>query len=177
MFKRQVFCVIFSLVLLTGCGSRDTAVPGKTGTGKAAEEQVAAKQVEAGKVTTKKTHLGGCILTSPTGIVPDDPYRESDILPTDEYKPFTKKLLVYGITLIGRDDISAGFMKKVAKTIKAMFPRGGVIDAELQKEVLKNLYRYRAVIPLFKGHDYKFTPVEKKLFEQWIEHPVTTNYL
>ncbi len=143
MFKRQVFCLIFSLTLLLGFS-----------------ELIFSK-----KTDSKKTHLGGCILISPTGKVPGDLYQESDVVPTDEYKPFTKKLLVYGITLIGRDDISDAFMKKVAKTVRAMFPQGGSIDGELQKEVLKNLYRYRAVIPLFKGEDWEstFTPADVKL--------------
>ncbi len=145
MFKRHVFCVIISLALILGsCGSDKTDVV---------------------KTESKKTHLGDCILVSPTGEVPDDPYRENDIVPTDEYKPFTKKLVVYGITLIARDDISDAFMKKVAKTIRAMFPQGGSIDAELQEEVLKNLYRYRAVIPLFKGEEHQFTPADEKLWD------------
>ena len=102
MFKREVFCIIISLALILGsCGSDKT-----------------------------DPHFGGCILVSPTGEVPDDPYRESDIVPTDEYKPFTKKLMVYGITLIARDDISDAFMKKVAKTIRTMFPRKGSIDRQ-----------------------------------------------
>ncbi len=51
------------------------------------------------------------------------------------------------VTLIGRDDISDDFMRKVAKTIKEMFQQGGSIDAALQEEVLhlKSLYRYRTV--------------------------------
>ncbi len=108
-----------------------------------------------------KTHLGGCILLSPTGKVPDDLYQESGVVPTDEYKPFTKKLSVYGIVLIGRDDISDDFMRKVAKTIKEMFPQGEGIDAELQKEVLRNMYKYKTVIPFFKGQDQKLTPEEE----------------
>jgi hypothetical protein len=83
--------------------------------------------------------------------VPDDLYYETDIIRTDEFKPFTKRLSVYGITLLGRDDISDAFMRKVAKTIKEIFPRGKTIDGALQEEVLRNLHRYRAVIPIFKG--------------------------
>ena len=160
MFNKQVLCSIISLALLLGCCSPDKADPAKTVTEKVAEEKVVTE-----KVTTKKTHLGGCIRISPTGEVPEDLYQESDIVPTDEYKPFTKKLLVYGITLIGRDDISDAFIKKVAKTIRKMFPQGGFIDAKLQEEVLKNLYRYRVVIPLFKGEEHEFTPADEKLWD------------
>jgi hypothetical protein len=102
-------------------------------------------------------------LISPAAEAPSDLYQESDIVPTDEYKPFTKKLSVYGITLIGRDDISDDFMRKVAKTIKEMFPQGG--DSELQKEVLRNMYRYRTAIPLFKGEDYEFSPSDEEAWD------------
>lgn len=165
MLKPQVIFVILFLVLLTGCGSRDKAGPADTGAVEIVQEKTIKKQVDTAELTTKQTHLGGCILVSPAIEAPADPYLESDIVPTEEYKPFTKKLLVYGITLIGRDDISDAFMKKVAKTIKAMFPRSGSTDAKLQEEVLKNLYRYKAVIPLFKGHEHEFTPADKKLWE------------
>jgi len=95
------------------------------------------------------------------GEIPRDLYQETDIIPTDEYPPFTKRLSVYGITLIGRDDISDDFMRKVAKTIKEMFPQGGFIDAALQEEVLKNLYRYRVVIPFFRGEDHEFASTKE----------------
>jgi len=145
MSTRHIFCVIFSLILLLGsCSS------GK---------------VESEKAESGKTHLGGCILISPAVEAPSDLYQETDIVPTDEYKPFTKKLLVYGITLIGRDDISDDFMRNVAETIKEMFPQGGAIESELQKEVLRNMYRYKTVIPLFKGRDYKFAPSDEAAWD------------
>jgi len=115
---------------------------------------------------SEQTHLGGCILLSPTGEVPSDLYQLTDIVQTDEYKPFTKKLTVCGITLIGRDDISDEFMKKVARTIKAMFPPDGEnIDAELQQELLTNMYKYRTVIPLFKGRDHEFSGADEALWD------------
>lgn len=143
MSTRQVFCTIVTLTLLLGsCKS----------------EKTVSETTEA-----VKTHLGGCILVKPAAEAPSDLYQESDIVPTDEYKPFTKKLSVYGITLIGRDDISDDFMRKVAKTIKEMFPQGG--DSELQKEVLRNMYRYRTAIPLFKGEDYEFSPSDEEAWD------------
>ena len=90
--------------------------------------------------------LGGCILTSPIGEVPADLYQESDVVATDEYGPFTKRLSVYGITLIDRDDASDGFMKRVAKTIKEIFPQDERMDLALQEELIKNLYRYKTTI-------------------------------
>ena len=145
MSTRQVFCTIVTLTLLLGSCKSEKTVSETT-------ESV-------------KTHLGGCILISPAAEAPSALYQESDIVPTDEYKPFTKKLSVYGITLIGRDDISDEFMRKVAKTIKEMFTQGGDIDSELQKEVLRNMYRYRTVIPLFLGEDHEFAPSDEAAWD------------
>jgi len=145
MSTRYVFCAILCLALVLGSCS----------TGKDESE----------KTGSAKTHLGGCILASPAAEAPSDLYQESDILPTEEYKPFTKKLSVYGITLIGRDDISDDFMRKVAKTIKEVFPQNESIDGALQEEVLRNMYIYRTVIPLFKGEDHKFTPSEQAAWD------------
>ncbi len=145
MSTRQVFCAIVSLTLLLGSCKPEKTLSETT-------ESV-------------KTHLGGCILISPAAEAPSDLYQESDIVPTDEYKPFTKKLSVYGITLIGRGDISDDFMRKVAKTIKEMFPQDESIDDVLQKEVLSNMYRYRTVIPLFLGEDYEFSPSDEEAWD------------
>ena len=153
MSARKIFCLILflSLTLFLGSCKSEKTESVKTESGETASETA----------ETVKTHLGGCILAKPAAEAPSDLYQESDIVPTDEYKPFTKKLSVYGITLIGRDDISDNFMRKVAKTIKEMFPQGGDIDSELQKEVLRNIYRYRTVIPLFLGEDHEFAPSDE----------------
>jgi len=150
MNARNTICAILCLALVLG----------STSTGRGAWNKVEAK-VSSESVKTAKTHLGGCILTSPAAEPPANLYQESEIIPTDEYKPFTKKLSVYGITLIGRDDISDDFMRRVAKTIKEMFPQNGTTDSELQKEVLRNLYRYKALIPLFRGKEHKFAPSDE----------------
>lgn len=141
MSARRAFWAILCLIVLLGsCASEKT---------------------EPEKAETANTLLGGCILVSPSGEVPSDLYQESEIVPTDEYAPFTKKLMVYGITLIGRDDSSDEFMRKVARTIKEIFPQDGAIDRELQKEILRNMYKYRTVIPLFKGKDHGFAPSDQ----------------
>lgn len=147
MSARKIFCAILFLSLTLFLGSCKS-------------ENTVSETTES-----VKTHLGGCILAKPAAEAPSDLYQESDIVPTDEYKPFTKKLSVYGITLIGRDDISDDFMLKVAKTIKEMFPQGGDTDSELQKEVLRNMYRYKTVIPLFLGEDYEFAPSDEAAWD------------
>jgi len=155
MRTRNSLCLVLCLVLiLSACGQ---------GGNEPAETESAEPASEITETT--ETHVGGCVLASPAAEAPADLYQETGIVPTDEFKPFTKKLLVYGITLIGREDISDDFMRKVAKTIKEMFPQSEAVDRELQKDVLRNLYRYRAVIPLFKGEDHEFSPSDEKAWE------------
>jgi len=151
MFARNVFCLILCLTLVFGSCSSGKNESKETGSAEKATEIA----------ETEKTHLGGCILMSPAAEAPTDPYQESDIIPTDEFKPFTKKLSVYGITLIGRDDITDEFMRNVAKAIKEMFPQNDSIDSELQKELLRNMYRYRTAIPFFKGEEHEFSPSDQ----------------
>jgi hypothetical protein len=142
----RAFCTILCLIALLG--------------------SCTAEKWQPEKAETTKTLLGGCILVSPAGEVPSDLYQESEIAPTDAYAPFTKKLSVYGITLIGRDDITDGFMRNVAQTINEIFPQDRVIDRELQKEILRNMYKYRTVIPLFKGKDHKFAPSDQAAWDR-----------
>ena len=103
-------------------------------------------------------------IIQPTGEVPDELYQDSNIIQTNEYPPFTKKLTVYGMILVGRDEISDDFMKNVARTIKEMFPQDGSVDTELQEGIITNLYRYKAVIPFFKN-DVTLSPQEQPLFD------------
>ena len=56
-------------------------------------------------------------------------------------------------------------MRRVAKTITEVFPQDGTIDGALQKEVLRSMYRYRALIPLFKGRDRDFSPAEQAAWD------------
>ena len=113
------------------------------------------------------THLGGCILRTPTGEIPTNIYHQTGIIQTDEFQPFTKKLIVCGITLIGRDDISDDFMQKVAETIKEIFsPNGENINKDLQEDLIRNMYKYRTVIPLFKGENFDFTSSDEKLWDR-----------
>jgi hypothetical protein len=155
MSIKKISYVILCLTLVLGSCTSEKAEPEK-----AEAEKMASERTES-----VKTHLGDCILLAPAAEAPSDLYQESDVVPTDEYKPFTKKLLVYGIVLIGRDDISDDFMRKVAKAIKEMFPQGNGIDAELQKELLRNMYKYKTVIPFFLGHDYEFAPEDEATWD------------
>ena len=113
------------------------------------------------------THLGGCILRTPTGEIPTNIYHHTGIIQTDEFQPFTKKLIVCGITLIGRDDISDDFMHKVAETIKEIFsPNEENINKIFQEDLIRNMYKYRTVIPLFKGENFDFTSSDEKLWDR-----------
>ena len=115
------------------------------------------------------THIGGCILRVPSVKPPSNLYSISKIIQTDEYQPFTKKLTVCGITLIGREDIPDDFMKNVALTIKEMFsPDGENIDKELQERLITNMYEYRTVIPLFKGENYEFSASNQEKWDRTV---------
>ena len=48
----------------------------------------------------------------------------------------------------------------VAKTIKESFPRDESLDLAKQEEILRNLYRYRSVIPVPVGDDMSFMEAE-----------------
>jgi hypothetical protein len=96
MKNRYFIYIILCLALvLVSCS------PGEDVQDKAEPTETAPETTE-----TAKTHVGGCILTTPSGEIPEDLFQVADIVPTEEYKPFTKKLTVYGITVIGRDDIT-----------------------------------------------------------------------
>ena len=63
------------------------------------------------RTSLDNTHLGGCILIDSVAEIPSDIYQMTSIIETNEYEPFNKKLTVCGIILIGRDEISNGFMQ------------------------------------------------------------------
>ena len=93
-------------------------------------------------------HHGGCILRTPLGEVPAALYQESEVVETDEYRPFTKKLTVCGIVLIAEDEVPDPFLRRVGRTIKEIFSRNGDVDRELQKELIERLYAHKAIIPV-----------------------------
>ena len=119
------------------------------------------------RTSLDNNHLGGCILIDPVTEIPSDIYQMTSIIETNEYEPFNKKLTVCGIILIGRDEISNDFMQKVGETIIEMFsPNGEYIDRKLQEDLIRNMYKYKTVIPLFKGENFTFTSSEEKLWDR-----------
>ena len=149
------FALVLLILAVAACG--DVADSGADHSGEGAGEETA---------DTAPTHLGDCILLSPVGDVPDDVYQHGDVVATDAMPPFTKELQVYGLKLAARDDISDDFLRLVAKTIAESFPRDAGLDADLQRELLANHYRYRALIPVPLGDDMSFTEENE---EQWAE--------
>ena len=145
MERRFAFLVL--ILVAAGCGYQQVADSGVDTGPEAAGEEV---------TDAAATHLGGCILLSPVGEVPDDVYQHGDVVATDAMPPFTKELQVYGLKLAARDDISDDYMRLVARTIAESFPRDAGLDADLQRELLANHYRYRALIPVPLGYDYSF---------------------
>ena len=112
------------------------------------------------------THLGGCILLSPSADVPADVYVRGELGATSAIPPFTKELQVYGLRLAARDEISDEFMELVAQAITEVFPQDPELDLAMQRTVLENHYRYRALIPVPLGDDFSFMEENE---EQWAE--------
>lgn len=114
-----------------------------------------------------KAQTGGCILCNELGEVPEDLYQVTEVFETDEFPPFNKAITSMGITLLGNEKISDDFMEKVAKAIQAMFdPNGPQIDKNLQEKMIANMYKYRATIPLFLGHNYDMSEVDEAAWEE-----------
>ena len=107
-----------------------------------------------------------CVHQNSSGTIPSDLYEMESIIQTDEYPPFTKKLSVCGITLVARDDVSDVFMLRVGQTIGEMFSIHEETDTLMQQKLLKNLYTYQTVIPLFFGEDWSFHPNEESDWER-----------
>ncbi|MEM7156130.1 MAG: hypothetical protein AAF799_24970 [Myxococcota bacterium] len=91
-----------------------------------------------------------CVLSSGNGTVPEQLHTRGSVSTTSDWGRFTKSLEVYGITLVAKDDVSDAFLEAVATSIVELFPQT-VPSPEEQAEILRNLYRYRAVIPVFAG--------------------------
>ena len=90
----------------------------------------------------------GCILTRPLGRVPEDLYAISDVVPSNDYAPFTKQLTACGVTLVAGEDVDDEFLKLVGRTIGEILSPVEGIDVGLQKQLIRKLYEYRAVIPV-----------------------------
>lgn len=94
--------------------------------------------------------IGGAILKEPVRKATKDVYMDTGIYKTDEYGKFTKAMTVYGITFVSSDEVSDAFMRKVAVTLKEMFPQVEGEAKVLQESVLQNMYMYNAMLPIVK---------------------------
>ena len=133
-------------------------------------EDLAIKAAATGETQQRETHLGGCILTTPLGDVPADLYQTTELSTSNDYPPFSKALTVYGLTLVAQDDASDDFMQLVAQTIREIFPQEDGINAELQQKILRNHYRYKAVIPVPKGGEPDFSTEDELAMEALQAH-------
>lgn len=91
---------------------------------------------------------GGCILRTPLGEVPEDPYRVSEVVPATPYPPFTKMLNACGIVLVAADDVPDLFLQLVGETVGEIFRPQDSSDPAAQREVLEHMHRYRALLPV-----------------------------
>ena len=91
---------------------------------------------------------GLCIIPDPIGVVPNDLYQKTDITATAgdrTFGPYTKKIVANGITL-GSRDAPDWFLYAVADIIQEIFPKD-VSNPTLQQQVIRDMYRYRVLIP------------------------------
>ncbi|MEC7985176.1 MAG: hypothetical protein VX278_08425 [Myxococcota bacterium] len=98
-----------------------------------------------------------CMLTEPIGEVPADLYTIQAPVATNAHGSFTKSMTVYGITLVGTEEVEDGFMVAVGQAIVEMFPADAA-DADAQADILRNMYQYKALIPVFAGGEAGFNP-------------------
>jgi len=104
-------------------------------------------------IKNKIEHYGEAIITKEQREAPENIYTDSGVVKTSEYKGMTKKVEVYGLTLYASDNISDEFMIKISKIFKEMFPKLEGEDLKKQEEVLKNLYKYKACLPVVKENE------------------------
>lgn len=64
--------------------------------------------------------------------------------------------MVNGLRLVAGDQASDEFLLLVARAIEEHFPQNPGLDLDTQAEILRNLYRYRALIPVPVGENFDF---------------------
>ena len=103
---------------------------------------------DAGNITV--TVYDDCLLETPNGTIPQDLYTVNPVLSSSSFGIFKKATTIYGITLVAKDNVSDDFLRAVGQTIIEMFPQT-VAKPSDQAEILRNLYAYKTVIPVFAG--------------------------
>lgn len=100
------------------------------------------------------SQIGGCINTQPTeSRVPTDPYTVSEIYTGSSCEPFAKAMNAYGLLLVASttgQNVPDNGLRWLATATTELFP-ASASDLDKQKEVLENMYRYRAANPVFIG--------------------------
>lgn len=106
------------------------------------------------------THIGGAILKKAVREESEDIYSDSGIQKTDKYGKYTKEMIVYGITFIASDDIPDEYLLNIAKTTKKIFAINENTNQKLQEEVLQNMYKYKALVPVVHSEEKMADPSE-----------------
>lgn len=122
---------------------------------------VACSQSDSPMPDLSATHIGYAVLREPVREASDDIYRDSGIIRTDDYAPYTKKMVVYGITFIAKDEIPDAFLLQVAQTTKEIFAQTEDTDPKLQEAVLQNMYKYHAVLPVVSAEPSDLAEIMK----------------
>ncbi len=114
----------------------------------------------------EETHFGGAVLNKPGRDKLEDVFTSTGIVKTDEYKDFDRRLIVYGLTLYIHKSISDDFVEKIENTMISMFPKENM-NNELQEDVLQNLYRYKAVLPVVSSENQLTLEIQTKLIKAY----------
>jgi hypothetical protein len=98
--------------------------------------------------------IGGCVNAQPTeSRVPVDPYTVSDIYTGSSCAPFAKAINAYGLLFVAStagQNVPDNGLRWLATAMTELFP-ASALDLNKQREVLENMYRYRAANPVFVG--------------------------
>ena len=114
---------------------------------------LAAGLLLAQRTLAQDNKVGGCVNTVTYGTAPEDPYTVSDITTGASCTPFTKFMNVYGLLFTAGtsgQNVPDNGLKWLAKATTELFP-SSASDQPTQKQVLQNMYIYRAANPVFVG--------------------------
>jgi len=107
--------------------------------------------------TSSSLQYTDCILTTASSDIPTDIYEIQSLTASPHHGQFTKSMTVYGITLVAKDDVSDAFLQTVGQAIVEIFPSDAE-DPSTQQEIIQNLHRYNALIPVFAGGEAGIDP-------------------
>lgn len=115
------------------------------------------KQAPTTSLSMDGTHIGGAVFKTAQRDALNNVYSVKKEALTG-YGDFDRTVTVYGLTLIVHKDIQDDFVDKIVATMKGMFPS---VDDPKQEEILQNMYKYKAALPVVPSEDSVASMQEK----------------